>query len=594
MVSTWWENDTLKLIFPVKKELLVLLIIIVGIASTAMVSGVVPDNYNNTTNTSPEVKVIDVSSVIDVSQIGEIPLGQIPDERISITTSVVNTGKSTVSGLRIKTFLVKEGREDTISAQLGSDFRNAEFKPGEVKSFKMNYMVSKNLKPGNYKVMIRIDSDITGQENNPDFLQYISDQIVKIGAYADAGGSIPVYSPNSIDTPGSYLLMRNIQGGDRNNIFKISCSGVTIDGGGYSIQGVPSGFTSGIYVDGGSIIQNVIIKNCVFEGVDFGVWFYRVEGGSIINCTFKDCKNIGIRLDQSRANTITDNTLTGNVLGIGVFQSSGNKISNNYLKNQFNAAANDDLRNFWSTDLQAGTNIAGGSTKGGNIWLDSNGTGFSATNPDINHDGIVDTPYSINGNNIDYYPLSMIQTEKTQLSTDSIPTSGQEPIPDSADRLNSSDIHPSNVQENNISPVATGISPVETPIEKQSNSVEGSADLVISALNATESSCITSEFPVTSTIENRGDIEADYFSIHYYLSDDQGITPSDKEIGYHQVESLKPHEKQEFTDSLKVPAETSIKSYSLGAIVDPSNDIYEKNKENNIALLNHSIQIKDC
>ncbi len=574
------------------------LISIIGLFSFPAVSGVIPPNTNITSDTSPGVKIVDVSAIMDVSQIGEVPIGQIPDERITVITSVVNTGISVLSGLRIKTFLVREGREDTISAQLGSDFRNVDLNPGELKAIKNNYMVPKSLKPSNYKIMIRIDTD--GKEGSNSFVQYISDHIVKIGAYAGSGGSVPVYSPNSIETPGSYLLMRDIQGGDRNTIIKITSSDVTIDGGGHTIQGLPTGFTSAIYADGGNIIKNVNIRNCVFDGVDFGVWMYRVEGGSIVNCTFKNCKNVAIRLDQSRSTTISDNTVVDNVMGIGAFQSVGNTISNNYLKNQFNAAANDDQRNFWSSEPQPGTNIAGGSVKGGNVWLDLNGSGYSMLTPDLNHDGIIDTPYTINGNNIDYYPIAISQTVTTQPSPMESPESPQvqdEQVTNASENTTIID-QESEVRQQNITPVGEqNPTPSQSPvpnIETSDKNGTGFADLVLSNLNATESICSTAGLPITYIIENTGDLEAKYFSVHYYLSDDQVITGSDQELGYHIIENLKPHEKQELHDTLKIPLGTPMKMYSIGAIADPSNDIYEKNKINNTVLLNHRVQIKDC
>ncbi|HWQ63205.1 MAG TPA: NosD domain-containing protein, partial [Methanospirillum sp.] len=588
-----WGNP---LIMPKYKRLLLLFwVMIIGVTSLAT-AGIPPLSGNITTDTSLTVKIVDVSATIDVSQIGEIPLGQVPDERISITTSVVNTEANVLSGLRIKTFLVKEGREDTISTQLGSDFRNVELKPGEVKVFTNNYMISKTLKPGNYKVMIRIDSDEKGSNS---FVQYISDHPVKIGAYAEAGGSVPIYSPSSIENPGSYLLMRDIQVGDRSAGIKIASSDVTIDGGGHTIQGISTGFNSAIYADGGNTIKNINIRNCVLDGVDFGIWFYRIESGSIVNCTFKNCKNIGIRLDQSRSISISDNSLENNVMGIGAFQSVGNKIFNNYLKNQFNAAANDDQRNFWNSEKQAGTNIAGGSIKGGNVWLDLNGTGYSASNPDQNHDGIIDSPYTINGNNIDYFPISINQVATAQPSATQTPNISQD---QTELVINASD---------NVSISTTGIADNQTGIheeekintssqsqtketEKKDPSSGYFAELVLSNLNATDSICKSSGLPVTCTIENVGDLGAKYFSVHYYLSDDQVISGTDKELGYHTFENLNPHDKQELADTLQIPTGTPAKMFFIGAIADPSNDIYEKDKINNTVLLNHRVQIKDC
>ncbi|PWR69952.1 NosD domain-containing protein [Methanospirillum lacunae] len=588
-----WGNP---LILPDYKRLLLLFwVIIIGVTSLST-AGIPPLSGNITTDTSLAVKIVDVSATIDVSQIGDIPLGQIPDERISISTSVVNTEANVLSGLRIKTFLVKEGREDTISTQLGSDFRNVELKPGEVKVFTNNYMVSKSLKPGNYKVMIRIDSDEKGSNS---FVQYISDHPVKIGAYAEAGGSVPIYSPSTIDNSGSYLLMRDIQVGDRNAGIKIASSDVTIDGGGHIIQGISTGFTSAIYADGGNTIKNINIRNCVLDGVDFGIWFYRIEGGSIVNCTFKNCKNIGIRLDQSRSMSISDNILENNVMGIGAFQSVGNKIFNNYLKNQFNAAANDDQRNFWNSEKQAGTNIAGGSSKGGNVWLDLNGTGYSASSPDQNHDGIIDVPYTINANNIDYYPISINQNVTAQPSVTQTPNISDIQTEPEINISNNLSISTTDIADNQSNtqkeePITNSSQPNIKETEKKEPNSAYFAELVLSNLNATDSVCRTSGLPVTCLVENIGDLGAKYFSVHYYLSDDQVITGTDKELGYHMIENLNPHDKRELTDTLQIPAGTPAKMYFIGAIADPSNNIYEKDKINNTVLLNHRVQIRDC
>lgn len=585
-----WDAKTL--FFSKKIPGFIIVLLLVGIIT--IVGAFAEDTSANTT---PEVKVIDATATMDVSQIGEIPIGQIPDERITISLSLVNTGNEPVSGLRIKTFLVREGREDTISSQLGSDFRDAKLEPGEVKNIKNNYMVSKTLKPGNYKVMVRVDSDATGKGKEVKYIEFVGNQVIKIGAYADAQGASPVYSPSTIETPGSYLIMRDIDGGDRNTILKITASGITIDGGGHVLKGSSSGFTSAIYVDGGSTIKDIHIKNCIFEGVDFGVWFYRVESSSIQNCTFRNCKNIGIRMDQSRLNSISDNTITDNVLGVGLFQSAGNVIVNNYFKNQFNAAANDDQRNTWSNDLQNAQNIAGGQTKGGNAWLDLNGTGFSITTPDTNHDGIAEAPYSINGNNIDYYPLSISAATTSSVSPLVESTSPEPAIVPQQEVSVDTNGNVSQLIEDNETLITS--LPVTTPgpdniSDNITFSSGGSADIGILNITAPDETCILKEFPINITIENQGDLDARYFAIYYYISDDPVITTSDTNIGSRIVENIRPHERLEFQDVVNVAHGTGIKSYTIGAILDPANDIYEKNKLNNVLTPNHRIQIKNC
>ncbi|PKL59876.1 MAG: hypothetical protein CVV33_05610, partial [Methanomicrobiales archaeon HGW-Methanomicrobiales-4] len=453
--------------------------------------GIVSGETNQSSRAIPSVTVVDAKGTLDISQIGEIPLGQIPDERIWITTTVANNGNQVVSGLRIRTFLVKEGREDTISMQLGSDFRNEDLKPGEIKTYKNNFLVSKQLKPGNYKVMIRVDPGAADEDKKTDSIEYIGPQIVNIGAYAEAGGAVPVYSPNKIETPGNYLLMRDISGGDLDSILKISASGITIDGGGHTIRGVPTGYTKGIYVDGGTNLNSIVIKNCKFEGIDFGLYLYRVDGATVINCEFRNCTNIGLRFDQSRSCTITDNTIADNALGLGLFQSSGNTVSNNYFKNNFNAVVNEGQKNIWSTEPHPGQNIIEGSTIAGNAWFDQNGSGFSVITPDLNHDGIADAPYSINGENIDYYPLSSIgNTEQIvpspppQINTqdNSTPVESSEEIIEPERNSTSEVISP----DTNVT-----VESIPSPILENSSLLErDTADLTVIQINTTDTICL--------------------------------------------------------------------------------------------------------
>jgi nitrous oxidase accessory protein NosD len=61
---------------------------------------------------------------------------------------------------------------------------------------------------------------------------------------------------------------------------------------------------------------------------------------------------------------------------------------NNFVNNNVQVYSTSDSANIWD----------GGYPSGGNFWSDYNGT-------DANHDGIGDTPYIIDANNTDHYPL---------------------------------------------------------------------------------------------------------------------------------------------------------------------------------------------
>jgi parallel beta-helix repeat protein len=559
--------------------------------------GIVAGDTDEKSPAVPSIMVVDAKGLIDISQIGEIPIGQIPDERITVTAMFANNGNQVVSGLRIRSFLVKEGREDTIGLQLGSDFSDEDLKPGELKTYKNSYVISKKLKPGNYRIMIRVDPDAAEKGMNTDSIEYVSPQIIKVGAYAEASGAVPVYSPNKIETPGNYLLMRDIDGGTLDSIFKITTSGITFDGGGHTIRGTSTGYTKGIYVDGGTFLNNIIIKNCKFEGSDFGLYLYRVDGVTIQNCEFKKCTNIGLRFDQSRGCSIVDNTFEENALGLGLFQSSANKVTNNYFKNTFNAVVNEGYKNIWNTDLYPGENIIGGPTMAGNAWFDLNGGGYSVITPDHDHDGIADAPYSINGENIDYHPLSLVETGQDVPPVS--PPGNETPVVSEPEKIMEENI--ASTGFNNATTVKPDINvtiePIQAPVPVNASSSSlsaDSADLTGVSIDTADSVCLSGELLVNATIENIGNLEAKSFSVHYYLSRSTGITISDTDVGSHQIDSLKPQENLTYSDTIRIPGGAGLGQYALGIIIDPSHNIYEMNKQNNVKVLNHRIQVQDC
>ncbi|MEM0282655.1 MAG: hypothetical protein QXF00_06130, partial [Desulfurococcaceae archaeon] len=71
--------------------------------------------------------------------------------------------------------------------------------------------------------------------------------------------------------------------------------------------------------------------------------------------------------------------------------------------------------NSWSINPTQGVNIMGGKILGGNIYLLTDGSGFSQTCNDENEDGICDQPLVLDNSrwNIDYYPLKYYITNGT-------------------------------------------------------------------------------------------------------------------------------------------------------------------------------------
>jgi len=88
------------------------------------------------------------------------------------------------------------------------------------------------------------------------------------------------------------------------------------------------------------------------------------------------------------------------VYGIEVYSSSSNSIfHNNFINNAQQAFSSDDSVDVWDD----------GYPSGGNYWSDYTGTDvFSGSyQNETGSDGIGDTPYIINGQNLDHYPLTV-------------------------------------------------------------------------------------------------------------------------------------------------------------------------------------------
>ena len=165
---------------------------------------------------------------------------------------------------------------------------------------------------------------------------------------------------------------------------------IVLDGEGFYILGANTG--NGIVL---SAISNCEIMNFKIQNFDIGIYFYensnfnKVSAVEIINCSY------GILLEKSYNNTIFASTIEGNTCGIGFSESSNNRLYYvNFIENDqhiYDFALSNPTEpsiNLWDD----------GYSWGGNYW-----SGY--TGVDENGDGIGDTPYIIDSNNVDYYPL---------------------------------------------------------------------------------------------------------------------------------------------------------------------------------------------
>lgn len=590
---------------------------------------------DETLSTGPDVAIIDATVKMDISEMGEIPLGTIPDERLIITITVKNTGSREAPGYKLKAFLVRADREDEIGTQIGGDITDTRLGAGEVRTYTKSMAMPTHLKKGEYRVMIVLDTSNYFIKPDTGSGRMISQEPIFPGTLTGPAGSVPVYSPAKISKPGYYILKRDITNYKKLNIFEINASGVTFDGGGNTIRGAPTGYNSGIYINAGTAVTDIVIKNVVFEGMDTGIWMYKASNGVISDCTFRNTANMGLRLDQSNQNQIYNNIIESDAIGIGVFQSVGNIIYNNLLKNKHNAVVNEDQKNFWNTELKSGANIIGGNTIGGNAWFDESGEGgFSASAQAFSREGISDTPYSLNAHNIDLYPLSLSQLKSPVVT----------PVPAETPELNSSEPETEQITDESlegqeeeqegeqVEPVAqeSPAIPIEKdtseplPVLNTDGKTDGEAEVIepapsrpepearpepepgppvflspyadigVKDVTGPESGCPGAEFTLSAVIENSGGYDADAFQVRYYLTDDKIIDGKDTFLGERTVKNLLSGTEQTITETLVIPKSIGQKSYYLAMVANTDNSVFEENKENNTGYSIFRMKIQNC
>jgi len=262
---------------------------------------------------------------------------------------------------------------------------------------------------------------------------------------AGAQGTIYIRSDGSIDPPMApvimadsvtYVLSGNITGSivvERNNI--------VLKGGGYVMEGsgvedgitllgrsnvtvrdmILEGFHNGIYLNasvGNTLYGNNVTNSEDGIGLDYfsnnnvlsvnhvraralnnskGVWL-TFSSNNVLSRNEIETNGNGVELWFSSNNTLSGNNVTANKdAGVHIWDSNGNRISHNNMLSKALQVYTIDSNNTWDD----------GYPSGGSYWSDYTGTD-SYIGPFQNEsgsDGIGDTPYVIDANNRDRYPL---------------------------------------------------------------------------------------------------------------------------------------------------------------------------------------------
>jgi len=271
--------------------------------------------------------------------------------------------------------------------------------------------------------------------------------------------TIYIRADGSVDPSGApvqrqgdlYRLASNVT--CNTNGIVVGRDGTILDGAGYTLQGTEVNWSGGIRL---SSVSNVTIKGANIQSFDCGIWLYSSSGNSIFGNnitgnmdgirfeTYSNSNNIcgnsvtdngigihfvgycnnnsvsgntitasgnyGVCLAFSSGNNILDNNVTNNLHGVCLETCLDNSICGNSITNNGEGVCviNDSKNNtIYHNDIIGNTQQACSYNPNTNFWDNfCEGNYWSDYNRvDANHDGIGDTPYIIDENNADHYPL---------------------------------------------------------------------------------------------------------------------------------------------------------------------------------------------
>ncbi len=217
-------------------------------------------------------------------------------------------------------------------------------------------------------------------------------------------------STASIQRKGDFYILTD----DLTGNLSVMKSNITLDGEGHSVRGEIGGVSlrnventtvrnfvirDGQYGVDLSECSYITITNNTITGTSFlvaneGLGGISVRGGTHNSIFGNRLENnfYGIYLTATDS-TIRENNIVSNSVGIYLMDAANNAFyHNSFINNgmhvRYRSQASSELMNAWDN----------GSISGGNYWSDYNG-------PDANNDGIGGSPYMIDNNNSDRYPL---------------------------------------------------------------------------------------------------------------------------------------------------------------------------------------------
>jgi len=189
---------------------------------------------------------------------------------------------------------------------------------------------------------------------------------------------------------------------------------VLADGTRYTLTDDISSSADGIVIELDNITFDGAEHNIQASGTGTGINLTNTNSVTVMNTRISMFYH-GILLNSSSGNTIFGNDLANNHYGISLYSSSGNNLSGNSLINNNGGIRleSSSANRFFHNNLINNTrqiltyNLVNewddGYPSGGNYWSDYSSRYPNAS--EIDSSGLFDTPYVIDNNNMDNYPL---------------------------------------------------------------------------------------------------------------------------------------------------------------------------------------------
>ena len=176
--------------------------------------------------------------------------------------------------------------------------------------------------------------------------------------------------------------------GNQHGIVLVSSSHCNLTGNYFELIGLSSAIQ--LSYSNNNLVSGNYIDSCT-EGIQ--IWLGS-NNNTVTENIIKNCEDHAIGFQYSNDNTVSRNNISDSGVGTSIYVSNLNVIShNNYVNNavQFASDSNESYAMIWGYNVSI--NIINK-----NYWSDYNGT-------DADGDGLGDTPYIINEENQDNYPL---------------------------------------------------------------------------------------------------------------------------------------------------------------------------------------------